>query len=78
VKIVEFQPKGRDVKDALDVIDDLRQAIVEGRIVAFAGVGISAEDETTAWVTRTQSFTRLRMMGALATLTHSFHAGDIQ
>lgn len=59
-------------EEALQVIDGLRQAIESGEIVAFAAVGIEPSDCTRMWTSTTRPVTRLRMMGAMYNLLHSF------
>jgi hypothetical protein len=68
----------KDVSSALDVIDDLRAAVVAGRVVAFAAVAIEREDVLRTWSAATEPVSRLRMMGAIASLQHCYHAGDIE
>jgi hypothetical protein len=58
---------------ALEVIESLRLAIENGEIVAFAAVGIEEDDCTRMWSSSTRPVTRLRMMGAMYNLLHTFN-----
>lgn len=60
------------VRVALQVLDDLREKLRTGQIVAFCGVGVEADDTTMMWATATENVSRLRMMGALRHLEHSY------
>lgn len=64
------------VHNALEVVDDLRRAVLSGRVVAFAAVGIEENDATIAWSSCTQDVSRLRVIGAIAHLGHSYAHGD--
>lgn len=74
MKIVTIQPRQPDIKDALEVIDQLRAQIVDGRCIAFSAVSIEPDDTTTAWCSSTQPVSRLRMMGAITSLLHGYIA----
>lgn len=63
-------------EDALAVIDDLRVAVESGEIIAFAAVGVEPDDCTKMWSTSTRPVTRLRMMGAIHNLLHSYTNGE--
>lgn len=65
------------VKTALGVIDDLREKVASGQVVAFAAVGIEEDDTTLAWSSCTQDVSRLRVIGAIAHLGHSYSHGDV-
>jgi len=58
--------------EALAVIDDLRAKVESGQVIAFAAVGIEPGDETMTWQATTRPVTRLRVMGAMTHLLHSF------
>lgn len=60
------------VKKALDVIDDLRARVVAGDVIAFAAVGVEPDDGTYIWMSATENVSRLRMIGALNHMAHSF------
>ena len=77
MKIVELKPRARDLTAALETIDSLRADVASGCIVAFIAVGIEVGDETRGWCSSTANVTRLRLMGAVASLQASLHAGDI-
>lgn len=64
---------GGDVAEVLAVIDSLRKAVESGEIVAFATVGIQANDGTLMWlgnVGLTKS--NLQFQGAVAALAYHF------
>jgi D-Tyr-tRNAtyr deacylase len=61
-----------DKSTALEVLDTLRSAIEKGEVVAFCAVGIEPDDCTRMWASSTKKVTRLRMIGALTHLTHSY------
>lgn len=64
------------VKNALEVIDDLREKVLKGQIVAFAAVGVETDDTTMMWASCTENVSRLRMMGAISHLEHSYAHGE--
>jgi predicted sulfurtransferase len=76
VNIVALKPKTRDLKDALETIDDLRKAVESGQVVAFCAVGIEPDDTTIGWCSCTENVTRLRLMGAVASLQARIHADE--
>lgn len=76
MKVVALEPKKRDLKDALETIDDLRKAVESGQVVAFCAVGIEPDDTTRGWCSCTEHVTRLRLMGAVASLQASLHADE--
>lgn len=61
--------------DLLATIDLIRSAIEAGEVVAFAGVTIAPDDEITAWTGETRPVTKLRVLGAIAGLLHSYFDG---
>lgn len=71
MKIVQFS--NTDTTAALGVLDDLRRRVAEGSVVAFAAVGIEADDTTRGWTSCTRHVSRLRMMGAIASMEQSYH-----
>jgi hypothetical protein len=70
-------PRVRSPEAALGVLDELRQQVLDGRVIAFCAVAIEPDDTTTAWASCTQHVTRLRMQGAIASLMHHYVAGDV-
>lgn len=64
------------VHKALGVIDDLRQAVLDGRVVAFAAVGIEPDDTTRMWSSCTADVSRLRVMGAMSHMSHMYAHGE--
>lgn len=77
MKLIQIVPKERDLTDALEVLDSLRQAIVEGSVAGYAVVAIEPDDTVRAWSATTQSVSQLRMMGAIANLLHAYMDGDV-
>lgn len=59
-------------EDALAIIDSLRKAVEEGQIIAFATVGIEPDDCTKMWASTIKKTTRLKMIGAITQLQHSY------
>lgn len=66
-----------DTKDALDVLEMLREKIISGEVVSFIGVAIHNDDSTTAWASATQHVTRLKVMGAISRLQYNYLNDDI-
>lgn len=64
------------VHTALGVLDDLREAVIAGRVVAFAAVGIEADDATRMWASSTADVSRLRVMGAMSHMLHMYSHGE--
>lgn len=64
------------VHTALGILDDLRDAVREGRIVAFAAVGIEPDDTTRMWSSATADVSRLRVMGAMTHMLHMYSHGE--
>lgn len=75
MKVVEARP--RNTEDALEVIDALRQHVIEGRVIAFAIAAVESDDTATAYASATQSVSRLRLQGAIAQLLHNYLSGDL-
>lgn len=63
------------VHTALEVLENLRQAVIEGKVVAFAAVGIEPDDTTRMWCSATENVSRLRVIGAIAHLGHMYDHG---
>ena len=64
------------VHKALAVLDDLREAVADGRVVAFAAVGIEPDDSTRMWSSCTADVSRLRVIGAIAHMGHMYSHGE--
>lgn len=71
------QAQAKTKAEALAVIDQLRAQIESGEAIAFVGATLSRADGIFGWATTTEPVSRLRMMGAIAHLTASYHAGDL-
>lgn len=69
-------PSSMDKAATLDVIDQLRAAVEEGRVACFYGVTIGHDDSTEAWCGQTVPTSRLRGMGAVSHLLACMHAGE--
>lgn len=63
-------------EEALAVIDALREAVASGEIVAVAAVGIERDDVTRLWTTTTRPVTRLRIIGAMHHMLHTYSHMD--
>ena len=74
MKIVEF-PKQVDTEEALQVVDDLREAIANGSIKAFVAVGITDDHVLHGFSASTKKTTRLEMMGAMMGLQWNYVEG---
>lgn len=73
--LVELPSRVEEGKaDMLSVLDDMRQAIEEGRVVAFCATTVAPNDAVAVWSGACSGVTRLRMMGAIAELQYHFHA----
>jgi len=62
-------------EDALEAARSLVTALENGEIVAFAAVGIEADDCTRMWSGSSRPVTRLRMMGAMYNLLNHYANG---
>lgn len=58
--------------ELLEVLDELREDVEAGRIVAIAGVAIMTDDNTTMFTGTSRPTTRLKTQGAIAQLQHWF------
>lgn len=72
---VVIHPAASDPAAAIEVLDQLREQILSGQVIAFAAVAIEPDDTTTAWSSCTRPVTRLRMMGAITSLLHGYVDG---
>ena len=66
-----------DKAEALAIIDKLRAQIESGEAIGFIAASISRADGIFGWAGTTEPISRLRMMGALAHLTQSYHEGEL-
>jgi hypothetical protein len=73
-KVLSLAAPVVDKSDALEVLDDLRAAVERGEIIAFACVGIEPDDCTQIWSSSTKPTTRLKIIGAMAHMLHSYEA----
>ena len=73
MNIVSLQNSTKE--EALECLDSLREQLESGKIIAFAAVGIEPDDVTCYWQATTRKITRLRLIGATATL-HNFVLND--
>ena len=73
-KVLSIAAPVVDMTDALAVLDSLRAAVEAGEIVAFACVGIEPDDCTRMWSSATRPTTRLKIIGAMAHMLHSYEA----
>jgi len=68
--------KNAKVHEALNILDALREDVLHGRVAAFAAVGIAEDDTTYMYTSSTKSVSRLRVIGAIAHLGHSYSHGE--
>lgn len=68
-------PAQTNKKDALEVLESLKKAIEDGEIIAFGCVGISEDDNTSLWSSSVKPVSRLRMIGAMNHMLHSYEDG---
>lgn len=64
------------LEEALKSIDQLREDISSGRIIAFQGVGVGPDDQCFTYSAATRFVSRLRIFGAVAYLLHCLNEGD--
>ncbi len=69
--------KPHDNTAMLEVIDSLRARVVAGEVVGFVAVGIDQADTALGWCGSVGGVTRLRMMGAIASVQHQYCAGAL-
>jgi hypothetical protein len=62
-----------DTKSALEVLDVLREQVLSGQVIAFVAAAIEPDDTTTRFQATTRPVTKLRMLGAVASLNHWVH-----
>lgn len=75
-RVINMVSRSDDTSGALEVLAKLREEIEAGRVVAFCAVAIEPGDETTRWQASTRPVTKLRMLGAVASLAHWIHEDD--
>lgn len=75
--ILQLVPHAPDKTAMLEVLEDLRRKVEAGEIIAFVTVGLQPDDETLGWSGSIGGVTRLRVMGAIASLQHSYHDGAL-
>lgn len=78
MKVVDFNrgPDAASLQTTLEVVDKLREAVLEGRVVAFAAVSLNDSDDVESWTGAVRHVTRLRLRGAVSYLLHCLHTGD--
>lgn len=57
-----------DIKNMLDVLDELRANIVSGKVIAYAAVSIAPDDEASIYSGASAHVSRLRMLGGISFL----------
>lgn len=72
-KVLQLDNKADDIAGALEVLDLMRKAVESGQIIALCAVAIEPDDCTTRWQFATRPVTKLRMLGAVASLSHFIH-----
>lgn len=77
-KVIQLVPQAAqtpEIATVLASLDDLRDAVLTGKIKAFAAVGLAADHTTFMWSSFTQPTTRLEILGAISTLQHQYRKG---
>ena len=62
--------------EALAIIEDLKQAVLNGTVKAVVAVGITPDHGILKWTTSTSHTSRLEIMGAVAAFEYDFHADE--
>lgn len=74
-KVISFASGRRySVEQLLKIVDDLRESIESGETIAFAAVGIGADNRPARWYGASRVVSPLTMTGAIASLQHNFVA----
>ena len=79
MKVIQMST-GKSVDDRsnlLEVCDALRENIESGEVVAFIAATVAIDDTVKGYSAAAGGVTRLRVMGALASLMHSYHNGAL-
>lgn len=76
MKVVDLAPGGHSIANALEIVDRLRVAVLDGRVSGFYGVSVNDNDDTEAWSFATKGISLLRMQGAVAHLEYCMHTGE--
>jgi hypothetical protein len=74
VKLAEFNNRP-SLEACLSSIDNLRQQISDGKIIAFMAVGIEPDDAIVGWCGSVKPVRRIRMLGAIAQGYHDWLSG---
>jgi hypothetical protein len=72
-----FGRKPMSPEKMLAIVDELRESIVDGKLVAFAAVGLDAGDTVYGYIGALPGVTRLRVQGAIADLQHTYLCGAL-
>lgn len=72
--VVKFR-NGSTLEEALEVVDALRQALVDGKVISFSAAAISEKDELFAYIGSAVPVSRLRMSGAMSHMCTIFEQG---
>lgn len=67
----------RKSTNLLETLDAIRERIAKGEVVALSAVLVTQDDTTIGYTASVGGVTRLRMLGALATLNHSYLNGEL-
>jgi len=70
-------PEQQRREAALSVVDQLREAVADGKVSAFVGVVLFPDDNTAHFVGAPSDVTRLRIGGAIHSLGAAFARNEI-
>jgi len=75
MNIVDLTAQKADPKYLLEMLEDMRQDVLSGKLIAFVAVGFDADDAARMWSARIAGghVSRLRMLGAISALQHDYH-----
>lgn len=74
MKVLEFPPQV-NTEEALEVINDLREAVASGKVKAFVAVAIDDAHNLYGFSASTKHTTKLEMMGAMMGLQWNYAEG---
>ena len=74
--VMRLLKKPVDRESALRTLDDLREHIADGRVIAFAAVGIEPNGDTRRWTAATDHCSKLQVIGAMYHMLHCYEMDD--
>jgi len=76
MKLVTDNGSRPSMESVGNTLHKLETDIIDGRLIAFACVGIDVSDNTFIYVDSVLPVSRLRLIGAMNHLLHSYEDGD--